>query len=123
MIRDTLAPMPAALWPEQQITHAIVSTALALGYAIAVLSDGYDVLRRSSDSAAILAAVESVDEIELRFYLPHSLPWHRCVGWVLLIAGNGTDVISAAADNDATRAILAPAESLAERLASAESAR
>lgn len=88
---------------EQTIVNAIVDSALSRGYSISVYDGEEYALRRSTDKRAILDAVCSTDHDTLRFY-----NGDRKVGWVLLIWGNGCDLISDWSDTDAMGELLNP---------------
>lgn len=97
---------------ERKIARKLIEDALAQGYEIDVF-DGEEYPLRNGDSVAkIEAAMFSTDEDRLEFCRPGA----RCAGWVHLIYGNGADLISDCSYNEATRAIIAGAEALAETL-------
>jgi len=79
---------------ERQIIVALVEDALALGYLLGVNDGEETTLERSSDEAAIFAAMASTDEDRLLFWLPNSPEGAGRDGWVRLIYGNDCDVIS-----------------------------
>ena len=88
---------------EKQIVERIVDKALAAGYTISVYDGEAWPLKRSSNRPDILAAMYSTDSDLLRFRLPES---GDSVGAILLIYGNGTDVVSDCTDNEAMGALV-----------------
>lgn len=105
--------LPYASHIEQFIAVTVITDALAFGLAVTV-NDGEEiVLKRSSDLAAILKAMNTTDEDVLSFHEDNG----RRVGFVHLIWGNGADLISNSTDNAAITTILEGAERAAEILA------
>lgn len=90
---------------ELQIATKLVRAALAAGYSVSVNDGEAWPVSKSHDEAEILAALQSTDSDTLRLRSPLG----DFVGNVLLIWGNGEDVISDHTDNKATRAVVAKA--------------
>ena len=86
---------------ETTICNKLVSCALAAGYAVTVYDGEEFALRNSKDRAAIKAAMFSTDCDRLYFWNGRDM-----VGSVLLIYGNGQDVISDHSDNAAINALV-----------------
>jgi hypothetical protein len=86
---------------ERQIAERIVDRALAAGYTISVYDGGEWALKRSSNRADIVAAMYSTDSDTLRFRLPNGKP----VGSIMLVYGNGADVVCDYTDNEAMNAL------------------
>lgn len=107
-------PFPAHLDPiEARIITKIIDSALAQGYLLCI----YDGEERSdfitSDRGMIESEIAATDQTTLCFYrAPEDF-----IGAVLLIHGNGADVISDYHDIEELWAILADAEALAVELA------
>lgn len=75
---------------ERQIIDRIVTDALAAGYQLSVDDGGEITVSRSTDHAAIMAAVMTTDEDYLRV----SKAGEPISGWVRLVYGNdGWDVV------------------------------
>jgi hypothetical protein len=88
---------------EKQICERIVDKALAAGYTISVYDGEAWPLQRTSNRPDILAAMYSTDSDVLRFQWPES---GELIGSVLLIYGNGDDVVSDYTDNEAMAALV-----------------
>jgi len=84
---------------ERSICSKLVKKALAAGYAVSVYDGGAWPLKRSLSYRAIMAAMFSTDSDVLRFRAGDG----QSLGTVLLIYGNGEDVISDHSDNAAMR--------------------
>jgi hypothetical protein len=98
---------------EKRIASKIVKDALAAGYVVSVWDGEEWALKRSGSYKAIMAAMFSVDEETLVFRAADGTK----AGSVFLVYGNsGWDVITDYTDNEATRAILAGAEALSEKI-------
>jgi len=98
---------------ERMIATRLVSDILAAGHVISVNDGEGFAIKRSADKAAILAALASTDSDTL---VIRDASGER-VGFVLLIWGNGTDLISDCS-GVAALALCKGAESVAEMLAS-----
>jgi len=97
---------------ENQIAGKLIDDALELGCTVSV-NDGQDwCLIRSQDKPAIMAAMASTDADRLQIRTVDGLK----IGDILLIWGNGADLISDCTDNESTRLLLEGAEALAETL-------
>lgn len=97
---------------ERMIATRLVTDILAAGHVVSVFDGEAFAIKRSADKAAILATLASTDCDNL---------WVRnaegeLVGTILLIWGNGTDLISDCSDNPATLALCKGAESVAAML-------
>ena len=98
---------------ENMIATRLVEDALAAGLVVSVFDGEAFALRRSSDRAAILGALASTDHDSIYF---RNAAGER-IGHAVLVWGNDCDLISDSSDNDASAALLAGAEALAESLA------
>lgn len=88
---------------EARIARKIVRDALANGWTVSV-NDGEDwVVKRSTDSRAILAALCSTDSDTLLLRDAAG----DCIGRIMLVWGNDEDVISDHSDNEAMSAFMA----------------
>jgi hypothetical protein len=76
--------------------------ALAAGYTVCVYDGEEWALQRSSNRPDIIAAMYSTDSDTLRFRLPEGRP----VGSVVLIYGNGEDLVCDHTDNAETTALV-----------------
>ena len=99
---------------EAKIINKIITSALKSDYSISVF-DGEDYsLLRSTTRKEIKAECFATDETTLMF---NRRDFDAAkVGWVWLIHGNGSDVISDYTDNPETEAILENANRYAEEL-------
>ena len=88
---------------EKQICERLVDRALAAGYTISVYDGGAWPLKRSSNRVDILAAMYSTDSDTLRFRLPES---GNIVGSIMLVYGNGAEVVCDYTDNEAMAALV-----------------
>lgn len=95
---------------ERQILEKLVDDALAVGCLVSVHDGEEWPLKRSQDRIDILSATRSTDADTLLFHHADGV----AIGEVLLIYGNGYDLISDCTDNAATQALLDGAEALAE---------
>lgn len=98
--------------PEARIIDCLLDHALATGHNLSVNDGEETTLRYSTDRAAIRAAMQTteLDTLTVR-------KGTRYIGFVLLIYGNGCDLISDYSDRQpALDALLAPALALAESL-------
>jgi hypothetical protein len=89
---------------EKQIAERIVDRALAAGYTVCVFDGEEWPLQRSSNRPDIIAAMYSSDSDTLRFCLPES-GWR--VGSIMLVYGNGPDVVSDHTDLPAINELVA----------------
>jgi predicted DNA-binding protein len=95
---------------ERQILEKLVDDALAVGCLVSV-HDGEDqVVSKCQDRETILSATRSTDADSLAFRTADG----KIMGSVLLIYGNGYDLISDCSDTASLRALLVGAEALAE---------
>ena len=88
---------------EKQIAERIVDKALAAGYTISVYDGEEWPLKRSINRPDILAAMYSTDSDVLRFRWPES---SHAVGSIMLVYGNGEDVVCDYSDNEAMAALV-----------------
>lgn len=87
--------MSADSYAEKVIVKRLVEAAVAAGYSVTIDNGDREVIVKSRDAEAIVAATRRTDEDML--YLadgPGQLPSRNYFGWVRLIYGNGADVIS-----------------------------
>lgn len=103
---------------ERQVAEKVVRSFLARGWSVSVNDGEETVLDRSTDLAAIAAAMATTDENTLFAY---SADGKKC-GFVWLIYGNGCDVISDYTANAKMEEALAEAQALADRFSGAEAA-
>lgn len=96
---------------ERRIVRRIILDALKAGYSLTVCDGAETVLRQSVKPAVVLDAMFSTGEDVLSFIDAEG----KRAGWVLLVYGNGMDVISDYSDNDKTAAILKGADELAQK--------
>lgn len=97
---------------ECAICECLVDDILSRGYLISVY-DGEEVcLERSLLAPSILAAMFSTDSDNLLVYSRDG----SCLGEIVLIYGNGRDVISDHSDTPEIAALLAGAYALAEKI-------
>jgi len=96
-----------APYTERQIARFVVLEAIEAGYTVSVNDGGEWVVKRSTDKVEIMSALYSTSDDMLRFRNAEG----ESVGWVWLIWGNGEDLISDYADNDATNALVRAVES------------
>lgn len=89
---------------EKSVAAALVDAALSRGLTVSVCDGEAYPVKRSTDRAAILAALWSTDEDRLILRRDGAL-----VGWILLVWGNeadGSDLVADYSDNEATQAIV-----------------
>jgi hypothetical protein len=101
---------------EAKIIDAIIDHALSLNIRIDVrdaYGDNDEEKEPTSDGALIRAEVAATGETLFAFYAPGE---KNPFGWVTLIHGNGCEVICDYTCNEATNAVLKPANDLAEKL-------
>lgn len=107
-----LAAIEHASDVEKRIVSKLVRDLLAAGYCLTIWNGGDEAeIERSADETAIFAALAASDQDEIEAYHPSSK--HRA-GWVRLVWGNDTDVISDYTTN--FEAVLAGANALADEL-------
>jgi hypothetical protein len=87
---------------ERKICSQLVREALNRDYTVSVYDGEEWPLKRSTSHRAILAAMFSTDSDTLRFHDSSGMS----LGSVLLIYGNGEDVIFDHSDNPATNALV-----------------
>jgi hypothetical protein len=98
---------------ERKIIDKLISTILDAGHKISIYdSAGSFSISKSRDIAAISETIAETDETNILIRDDNN----DQVGWIMLIHGNGTDVISDMTDNPTTLALAKPAEDLAETL-------
>lgn len=83
---------------EQKIVEALIRKALDKGYTISVFDGVEWALRASTDFEVISAEINATDITQLRFRVAET---RVRVGDVLLIHGNGEDVVSDCSDVEA----------------------
>lgn len=96
---------------EQRIASKLITDVLAAGHSISVHDGEAFALEHSRDASAIKQAMASSDHDTLVVRDTDG----QQLGWVLLIYGNGEDLVSDHRDTDAMRALLAGAEAIANR--------
>lgn len=103
---------------ERQIVERLVDDALAAGLVVSVYDGEEYAVKLSADRSAILKEIGETEETTLRFRDPLKLTAGNealaVVGSVLLIVGNGCDILSDWSDNYRTNALLKGALSVAE---------
>jgi hypothetical protein len=105
---------------ERAIISRLLDDAAAAGFIVSVFDGEVWALTASSDFPAVAALVGATGETTLRFRDPSTLNERgkpALVGFVFLVHGNGSDVISDYSDTPALSALLAGASGVAERLA------
>lgn len=101
---------------ERQIAERLIDDVLGSGASVSIFDGEHTTVRRSRDRADILAALGTTDSDVVRIHTA-SAPGTIHHAWVLLIWGNGFDLIS---DSTVTaQPWLEGAEALAEQLAEA----
>ena len=98
---------------ERQIVRRLVSDILAKGYRLSVYDGGEFTVKFSTDATAILDALASTDSDNLIIRRADK----SRVGFVMLIWGNDTDLISDHTDSAEVSGLIAGASALADRLA------
>lgn len=96
---------------ERKIAHKIVDDALTAGFSISVYDGEETTVKQARDRAVILDAMATTGSDRLVMYREG-----RHCGWVLLIWGNGADLLSDHAANDTMEALLQPVYDYAETL-------
>jgi hypothetical protein len=97
---------------ETRIARKLLQDALAAGYAVSVHDSEEWAISRSTDEAAIWDVMGETDVDSLRFRKGGDY-----AGFVTLIWGNDTDLISDHTDNDAMASLVAGAMALADSIA------
>jgi hypothetical protein len=97
---------------EREIVLTILSDAINAGYFISVHNDDSFVTEKSSSVESIFREMYSTGTDRLLLYQNN-----KRVGWILLIYGNGLDVVSDYSDNAEIEALLKRADELAEKYA------
>lgn len=108
---------------EQEIISAILLEAALSGFVVSLFDGEEWVAKQTADFALIQTLIGATDETKLRFRDPASLDESgkpSSVGYVVLIHGNGCDVISDYSDGPAMTALLSKAVAVADRLAVAD---
>lgn len=90
---------------ERRIASDVIERTLARGYVISVFDGEAWCLSRSDDAAHIFAALASTGSDQLRIRTKDGAP----VGTIVLIWGNGEDLISDTSESDEIEAICAGA--------------
>lgn len=101
---------------EIDITRALIAAFLGAGYVLGVNDGEETVLRNSTEVEEIIEAMQSTDhDYLLVSQVTHQGggPSYRHLGWVLLIWGNGHDLISE--HNDAFTDLIQPVQDMAGR--------
>lgn len=96
---------------ERKIALRIVDDALAMGYCVSVNDGEETVVSKSSDREMILSSMATTDADILYFH-----KGTMACGWVSLIWGNGTDLLSDSSVGEEIDAILRGANALADSL-------
>lgn len=113
VLHDTFIPeIEHASEVERRIVGKLVQDALASGYSLSVYDGEEITVVESHDPDEVYKALASTDSD--RLYVHHTDEIRR--GWVLLIWGNDSDVISDYSASDMMEAVLAGANALAEEL-------
>lgn len=110
------------IYPERQIIGAIITEALARGYAVSIHDGEEWALIRSTHRPTIEAEIGATDCTTLRFAKPgldETGKARKSAGSVFLVHGNGSEVIADYTDNAELEAILKPASDLAETYSAA----
>lgn len=92
---------------ERRIVRRLVAAMLRAGYSVSVCDGEAWPLKRSRDESAILDALASTESDTLRMRDAAG----AAVGSVVLIWGNGCDILSDWSDNAATAEVIAATES------------
>lgn len=95
---------------ERRIISKMVKDALAAGHSISVFDGEEWPIERATDYGKITAEIAATDETTLRFFTREG----GAIGGVLLVHGNGAEVISDHTANPETEALLAGAGAIAE---------
>lgn len=95
---------------ERRIINKMVKDALAAGHSISVFDGEEWPVKRGTDYGKITAEIAATDETTLRFVTREG----AVVGSVLLVHGNGAEVISDHSANPEIEALIAGAVAIAE---------
>jgi hypothetical protein len=87
---------------EAKIAALLVDAILAAGHSVTIWEGGGYAIKRATDRAAILDALASTDSDCVNVFDASG----KRLGEVLLIYGNGEDLISDHTDNDAIQALV-----------------
>lgn len=101
---------------EIDIARALIAAFLSAGYVLGVNDGEETVLRNSTEVEEIIEAMQSTDHDYLLVSEVRQQgggPSYRQMGWVLLIWGNGHDLISD--HNDCFTDLIAPVQDMASR--------
>lgn len=80
---------------ENQIVERLVTDILAAGFTVSVYDGGDYCLKHCTSLEAIIEALASTDSDELVLHLPKNSEGLRMrVGWIMLVWGNDTAVVS-----------------------------
>ena len=100
---------------ENQIVERLVTDILAAGFTVSVYDGGDYCLKHCTSLEAIIEALASTDSDELVLHLPKNSEGLRMrVGWIMLVWGNDTAVISDYTVN--LEAVMRGADELADKL-------
>ena len=95
---------------ERAIIGLIVSDTLAAGHVVSVYDGEEWALKRSEKAQDIASEIGASDETQLRIRRADG----SVLGWVLLIHGNGSDVICDYSDNEELNSLLERANTRAD---------
>lgn len=123
MSRDDVANY-RRLQRESRIARRILREALRASYSISVNDGEETTLVRSTKLSAIIEAMATTDEDWIFLHRADQskrATWDQsgtkdCAGWVRLIYGNDTDLISDYSANEAIEALMGPAQEYADSL-------
>lgn len=105
--------MPIANQEERELVTHLIDRALEVGLTISVFDGEEYPLKRSRDKAVILETLGSTDSDSLVLRKPDQMAKDKPIGEILLIYGNGRDVISDYTDNNDTHVLVTQALQLA----------
>lgn len=110
------ASFDALPWDERKIISAITGEAERLGYSMSVWDGEEWACGPTRNRLSVHREIGATDQTQIRFRLsvPDDAGKFPVVGSVLLVHGNGCDVIADHTDNDAIAALLAPAFRVAD---------
>lgn len=104
MQHNPVSLIPNATVDEAFIASALVLACLAKGYSLSVHDGDSLVVRRSTDRELILSSLASTEEDTLRIYGADG----EALGGILLIWGNGLDLMADWTDSEAINALCLP---------------